>query len=290
MIVYMIAHEGHHRGQVAMPAHQLGISQLRNCFLCVSVSLCWICGCICGFAQDKPTLVVAAAADMQFAMKEIKAGFQNQSGAQLTVVTGASGNLFEQIENGAPFDVFLSADMEYPRKLVAHHLADGASLFRYAVGRLVLWAPPGSKVDLARLGLNAMLDPQVTKIAIANPQHAPYGSAAVAALKTLKLYNKVSSKLVEGENASQAAQFVESGNAQVGLIPLSLVVGVEKRRDGAYVLVPIQSYPAIDEGAVILAKAANKELAMKFMAFMRHPDTVMLLKKYGFVAAPSLEH
>jgi molybdate transport system substrate-binding protein len=240
------------------------------------------------WAQVPPKLAVAAAADLQPAMRELQANFERQNGAELAIVYGASGALFTQIENGAPFDVLVSADMDYPRKLASRRLADGATLFRYAIGRLVLWTPAGSGVDVARLGMNSVLDPAVSRIAIANPAHAPYGQAAVAALKHFKLYDKVSSKLVAGENAGQAAAFAASGNAQLGFLPRSLVFAPETGFQGAYFEVPIEAYPALDQGAIVLAKARNRELALKFLDFLRSPSTVLVLKKYGFVAPISL--
>ncbi len=240
-----------------------------------------------GWAQQKSSkLTIAAAADLQFAMSEIEQEFERQTGADVTVIYGSSGNLFTQVQNGAPYDVFMSADMEYPRKMVSSHLADPNSLYRYAVGRLVLWVPNSSPLDLKALGMRALTEPSVHKIAIANPQHAPYGRAAVAALKYLKLYEKVSGKLVTGENATQAAQFVQSGNAQLGILPQSLVFYPGLKVGGAYFLVPPESYPVLDQGVVILRKAANRQLADAFLAFLKRPDTGQLLMKYGFVEPP----
>jgi molybdate transport system substrate-binding protein len=233
-------------------------------------------------------LTVAVAANLQSAMPELQDEFERLTGAQITVIYGASGNLFTQIENGAPYDVLLSADMEYPRKLVAQHLADGGTLYRYAIGRLVLWTPTSTGLDIGKSGINAVLDPAVTKIAIANPRHAPYGQAAVEALKYFKLYGKVSSKLVMGESVSQAVQFVESGNAQLGFLPLSLVIVPEMKSKGSYFEVPIEAYPALDQGAVVLAKARDRILAGKFIEFLKRPQTVQTLKKYGFVEPRNL--
>jgi molybdate transport system substrate-binding protein len=242
-----------------------------------------------GLAEAQaPKLTVAVAANLQSAMPELQDEFEQLTRAQITTIYGASGNLFTQIENGAPYDVLLSADMEYPRKLVSRHLADGRTLYRYAIGRLVLWTPAGTGLDVGESGMNAVLDPKVTKIAIANSRHAPYGQAAVEALKYFKLYGKVSSKLVMGESVSQAAQFVESGNAQLGFLPLSLVIVPEMKSKGSYIEVPIEAYPALDQGAVVLAKARDPVLAGKFIAFLKRPQTVQILKKYGFVEPRNL--
>src|SRR5262249_42388895 len=154
----------------------------------------------------------------KFAMDDLSAQYHKQAGANLEVTYGSSGNFFSQIQNGAPFDLFFSADIEYPRKLEAAGLGEPGTLYHYAVGRLVIWAPANSKLDTAGQGWKALLDPSVQKIAIANPEHAPYGRAAVAALRRAGIYQQVAGKLVFGENISQAAQFVQSGNAQAGIV------------------------------------------------------------------------
>ena len=164
---------------------------------------------------------VAAAADLSSALQEVAANYEKRTGVVVKLSFGASGALTQQIQNGAPFDVFFSADMDYPRQLIAGGQADGATLYRYAVGQLVLWVPQDSPLDVERKGMDVLLDPSVKKISIANPQHAPYGRAAVAALKHYGLYEKLGDRLVLGENVAQAAQFVESGNAQVGLVALA---------------------------------------------------------------------
>ena len=233
-------------------------------------------------AQSPSKLTVAAAANLQAAMKELKSDFEQQNHTNLEVVFGASGNFTTQIENGAPFDVFLSADMEFPQRLVAEHLADPATLYSYAVGRLVLWAPSGTKLDLNRLGMQAVLDPGVTKLAIANPRTAPYGRAAVEALRHFNLYDRVASKFVTGENVSQTAQFVQSGNAQLGFVPLSLVIAAQDNAKGVYVDVPSDSYASIEQGAVILAKAHDRGTAEQFLAFLKQPRAKQILQKYGY--------
>lgn len=240
-------------------------------------------------AQSPPRkLTIAAAADLQYVMNELEQEFERHTGAEVTIVYGASGNLFTQIQNGAPFDVFMSADMDYPRRLVSARLADPDSLYRYAVGRLVLWTGAGSHLDVAKLGMNALLDPAVQKIAIANPRTAPYGRAAVEALRYYKLYDRVSGKLIVGESARQTEQFAESGNAQLALLPLSFAFPPEQKHKGAYIEVPIKSYSAIDQGVVVVARSQNKALAGQFLAFLKRHDTVLLLRRYGFVEAKSL--
>src|SRR2546423_5728150 len=174
---------------------------------------------------------IAAAADLKFAMSELAEKFEKQSGTKVNVTYGSSGNFFSQMQNGAPFDLFFSADIEYPRRLEAMGLAEPGTLYEYAVGRIVIWTPADSKVDVTKQGWKTLLDASVEKIAIANPEHAPYGRAAVAALQNAGIYESVKSKLVYGENISQAAQFVQSGNAQAGIVAVSLA-GLPARADG----------------------------------------------------------
>src|SRR2546425_11617350 len=160
-------------------------------------------------------ITVAAAADLNVALSEIAANYQKATGNTVRLSFGSSGNLFNQIQNGAPFDVFFSADLDYPRELIDAGLVQSSSLYCYAVGRLVLWVPASSSLDLEHRGMNALLDPSVKKIAIANPQHAPYGRAAVAALRHFELYDKAVGRLVLGGSVSQTAQLGETRNANV---------------------------------------------------------------------------
>jgi len=202
---------------------------------------------------------------------------------------GSSGNLTTQIENAAPFDVFLSADMDYPKKLIADGFADGNSLFTYAVGRLVLWMPASSILDPQQKGLKVLLDPSVKKIAIANPEHAPYGRAAVAALKHSGLYDQVSDKLVLGENVSQAAQFVESGNAQAGLVALAHALAPGMKDKGKSWEVPSDAYPQLTQGAVMLTHSHGSKAAAEFLNYLKSPAATDVLQRYGF-SLPEQKH
>lgn len=238
-----------------------------------------------GWTQDTKTaseVGVAAAADLSAVLKEIADGFQKKTGVKVKLSFGASGALTQQIQNGAPFDVFFSADMDYPRQLIAAGEADSASLYQYAVGKLVLWVPADSTLDIEHQGLNVLFDPSVKKIAIANPQHAPYGRAAVAALKHAGVYDRVSGRLVLGENVSQAAQFVESGNAQAGLLPLAHAVAPGMRRKGKYWEVPEDAYPPLAQGAVILSHSQHKKEAAEFLEYIKTKESAKVFRKYGF--------
>jgi molybdate transport system substrate-binding protein len=231
--------------------------------------------------SNSQQVIVAAAADLSSAMQEIADRYQKQTGVSVKLSFAASGSLTQQIENGAPFDLFFSADMDYPRKLIAAGDADAASLYEYAVGKLVLWVPANSTLDLKK-GMDAVLDPAVKKIAIANPEHAPYGRAAVAALKHAGLYDRVSNRLVLGENIAQAAQFAESGNAQVGFVALAHAVAPSMRGKGKYWIVPAEDYPPLAQGVVVVSHSTHKKAAAEFLGYIKSKQTGELLRRYGF--------
>jgi molybdate transport system substrate-binding protein len=229
-------------------------------------------------AQD---LSVAAASDLQSALPAIAAAFEKETGRKVAVTFGSSGNFFTQIQNGAPFDVFLSADVDYPNRLEASGHAVPGSVTRYATGRLVLWTRKDSGLDLRR-GLRVVEDARVQHIALANPEHAPYGHAAVAALRHERLYEQVQKKFVLGENISQAAQFAQSGNAQVGLIALSLALSPALKSSGSHVDIPEAWYPPIEQAGALLTSSRRKPLARQFLEFMTAANTIRLLRSYGF--------
>jgi molybdate transport system substrate-binding protein len=238
------------------------------------------CGQLCS-AQPAPTIMVAAASDLQSVLPELASRFQRDTGSTIKTTLGSSGNFVAQIQNGAPFDVFLSADVDYAQKLVASGHADAKSLYEYATGRLVLWTRNDTGIDVRR-GLAVLRDARVRRIAIANPEFAPYGRAAVAALRHEKLYEAVQRKLVLGENIAQAAQFVESGNADVGIIALSLASGPALRASGTYVQIPQAAHPPIRQAAVVLSRSRNRETALQFVAYLKRPEIVRLLEGFGF--------
>ena len=227
-------------------------------------------------------ITVAAAADMSAALPQLVEAYTKKTGQTVKLSFGASGNLTNQIRNGAPFDVFFSADEEYPQQLITEGLASSNTLYRYAVGRLVLWVPNNSPLDLPKLGMQALLDPTVKKISIANPATAPYGRAAAAALRHFGIYDQVSNRLVLGENVAQAAQFVESGNAQAGLIALSHALAPAMKDKGRYWTVPLDAYPTLNQAAVVLSRSKQRDAARKFLDFLRSPEALSLLSRYGF--------
>jgi molybdate transport system substrate-binding protein len=229
-------------------------------------------------AQD---ITVAAAADLQFAMQDIAARFQKETGKTVKPIYGSSGNFFQQIPNGAPFDMFFSANLDYPKKLEAAGLTEPGSYYQYAKGKIVIWVRSESKLDLSS-GMKVLLDPSVKKIAVANPQHAPYGQAAVAAMQNEKIYERVKDKFVLGENISQTASFVVSGSADAGIMALSLALSANMKDKGRYAEIPADEYPPIEQACVILGSSKNKEAARQFLSFVKTAAIGDVLKGYGF--------
>jgi len=226
-------------------------------------------------------ITIAAASDLSFAFREIATEYEKASGNQVRLTLGSSGNFYAQIQNGAPFDLYFSADIAYPRKLEEAALTVPGSLYQYAVGRIVLWTGHESRIDVTQ-GFEVLREPTIKKVAIANPKHAPYGRAAVAAMEYFKVYDQVKDKLVLGENISQAAQFIESGACDIGIIALSLAVAPAMKSKGTYWEVPVESHPPLDQGAVILKSSKQQESAKQFLAFIKGERGQEIMKRYGF--------
>jgi molybdate transport system substrate-binding protein len=225
---------------------------------------------------------VAAAADLRFALSGLAGQYEKQAGTKVNVTYGSSGNFFAQIQNGAPFDLFFSADLEYPRKLQAAGLAETGTLYEYALGRIVIWTRHDAPIDVAAQGWNALLSPFVQKIAIANPALAPYGRAAVAALEKAGIFEQVKAKFVYGENISQAAQFAQFGNAQAGIVSLSLALS-PAMKGGKRWEIPADMHPAIEQGAILLKNATNKARARAFLEFIKSAGAQATLERFGFM-------
>ena len=234
-------------------------------------------------ANPPRVLAVAAAADLKFAFDDIAAAFRRaHPDIDVRPTYGSSGNFFAQLQNRAPFDLFLSADVDYPRRLIERGDAAADSLFAYAVGHLVLWVPRQSGLALEVHGTAVLLDPAVRKIAIANPQFAPYGRAAEAALKKLDLYERVRDRLVLGDNVAQAAQFVQTGAADIGLIGLSQALAPTLRDAGRYWELPAETYPRLEQGGVVLSWTQDRAAAESLRAFLTGGEGKALLRRYGF--------
>ena len=232
-------------------------------------------------------LTVAAAADLTHVMDVIDTAFKKAEPAvEVVTVIGSSGNFFEQIQNGSPIDVFLSADLDYPQKLVDAGNADDSSLFTFATGRLVLWTSD-RKMKLPNLA-TALTDARVKHIAIANPATAPYGRAAKEALRNLDLWTANEGKLVLGESITQTAQFVENGNAEVGFVALSLMLSPKHKIKGSYCVVPRELYKPLDQGAVITRFGAANPAAKRYLDFLKTRVARDIFERFGYGVPPSL--
>jgi molybdate transport system substrate-binding protein len=231
-------------------------------------------------AQPAPKeLRVAAASDLQPVMPILAADYEKAKGVKLIISYGSSATLAEQILNGAPIDIFFSADYTFPEKIVAEGKADAKAPTPYAKGTLVLWARKDSL--LQPIAPDTLADKRVTAIAIANPEHAPYGRAAVSALTWMKLYADLKPHLVLAENVVQAGQFVESGNAQLGLLSLTTASTDHFKQLGSYVRIPTNTYPQIRQCAVVIATSDRKAVAHEFLDWMLSPDVQTRLPDFG---------
>jgi molybdate transport system substrate-binding protein len=274
------------------PQFGINVVNFRNNFVSLSTWLAFAVVILVGFRafaagedakKSPPTeLTIAAAADLKFALDDLVKEFEEKYPAvKVNVTYGSSGNFFAQLQNGAPFDLFFSADIAYPRKLAEKGLG-ADDVFLYAIGRIVVWVPKDSPVAVDKLGIKALLEPSIRKIAVANPEHAPYGRAAVAAMKALNVYDQVASRLVYGENIAQTAQFVQSGAADVGILALSLAVAPQMRNAGRFWQVPLEAYPRIEQGGIILKSSRNLETARAFRDFVLGDHGREVLAQYGF--------
>ncbi len=242
--------------------------------------------CLCfglGLSLNAQTLRVAAASDLRWALEDLRAIYEKDHlGTKIAVTYGSSGNFHAQLLNQAPFDLFLSADVSYPENLVQRGFGLKDSLFIYGIGRVVLWVPNASPVKVEKLGLTALKQPIVKKIALANPKHAPYGRAAEAAIRKAGMWEELQDKLVLGENISQTAQFTQSGAADIGFIAFSLVIAGPMKDRGRWWMIPQEDHPLIEQGGVILTWAQDPVLARGFRDFMMSPSGLGIMQRYGF--------
>jgi molybdate transport system substrate-binding protein len=234
-------------------------------------------------AAEPGKLRVAAAADLKFALDEVVELFrQRHPDISVQVTYGSSGNFYAQLSNRAPFDIFFSADVDYPRRLIREGHASNDAEFMYGVGRIVIWVPKSSPIDVEKLGINSLLSPTVRKIAIANPRHAPYGRAAEAAMKNLGVYEQVKDRLVLGDSIMQAVQFVESSSADIGIISRSHIFAPSLRDKGRFWEVPVGAYPRRVQGGVILSWAQDHLAAEALRDFVLGGEGQAILRRYGF--------
>ncbi len=224
-------------------------------------------------------VVVAVAANFAPVLHKLAPDFEASSGDHIRIIPGSTGKLYAQIRQGAPFDVFLAADRRRPQRLEQDGLTVAGSRFTYAVGRLVLWGP----AKAVRNGLKGLGSDDIHRIAIAEPEVAPYGHAAYEALRKAGIWKSLQSKVVRGENISQAFHFVASGNADVGLVALSEVLSYQAANgDASYYLIPINDYSPLEQQAVLLSRSKGNAAATAFMAFMKAPRTRATISRYGY--------
>ena len=238
------------------------------------------CYLLVATAAHAEKIAIAAASDLKFAMDEIVVGFKNSHpDNEVEVIYGSSGKFQAQIQQEAPYDLYFSADIAYPRELAKLGLA-ASEVKPYAFGRIVLWS---NSMDATKMTLASLADPKITRIAIANPEHAPYGKRAEEALRASGVWDTVQSKLVFGENIAQTAQFVQTGNAQVGILALSLALNSELSTKGGYFLIPDTLHAPLEQGYIITKRGADKPLAKQFADFMESEQGRNVMTKYGFI-------
>ncbi|HTN93262.1 MAG TPA: molybdate ABC transporter substrate-binding protein [Gallionella sp.] len=237
-------------------------------------------------ARAEEKLTIAAAADLQFALEEIIVSFRHiDPAARIETIYGSSGKFSTQIRQGAPYDLYFSADIAYPRELESEGYA-ASKAQPYAVGRIVLWS---QSRDARAMTLADLADPAIHKIAIANPRHAPYGKRAEEALRSAGVWEKVEPKLVYGEDIAQTAQYVQSGNAQVGILALSLARSPQLAKQGSYVLISDRLHQPLLQGYIITRRAADNPLAQAFSRFMSGKEARTIMARYGFALPGEVE-
>jgi len=243
-------------------------------------SLLIVCALLLATAAHAEKITIAAAADLKFAMDEIVATFKKANVAdEVDVIYGSSGKFHTQVQQGAPYDLYFSADIGFPRELAKAGLA-ASEVKPYAFGRIVVWS---ASLDASKMTLESLTDPKITRVAIANPKHAPYGKRAEEALRAAGLWEKIEPKLVYGENIAHTAQFVQTGNAQVGIIALALAVNPELANKGGYWLIPDKLHNPLEQGFIITKRAEGNALARRFADYMGSQPARAVMTKYGFV-------
>lgn len=229
-----------------------------------------------GSAAPSAAITVAAASDLRPAFEELGARFRETTGTAVTFSFGSSGQLGEQIINGAPFDLFASANVEFVDEVIAAGRGIASTKAAYALGRIVLWSPAGVAVPRSLGELN---EPRFRRIAIANPEHAPYGMAAKQALESAGVYTAVRQRLVYGENISDTFRIAQSANADVGIVALSLALA----DGGDYTLIPAELHAPLEQALVVTSRGARGQAAARFADFVASPAGRAVMVRYGFV-------
>ncbi|MDO8745033.1 MAG: molybdate ABC transporter substrate-binding protein [Candidatus Brocadiaceae bacterium] len=254
------------------------VTWLRLCTVVMCLMI-WFSGIV--RADEK--ILIAAASDLNFAMNEICRAFEkSHPGIKVEVSYGSSGNFYAQIKQSAPYDIFFSADASYPSRLEEEGFAVKGQRQLYAIGKIVLWIPKKSALDPQK-GLNVVLEPELKKLAISNPKHAPYGRAAEESLRYYGLLDKVQSKLVFGENISQTAQFVQTGSADAGIIAVSLAVSPSMAESGSYWVIPTESYSRLEQVYTVLQRGKGKSSVKTFLEFVQGKKGEKILSDFGFI-------
>jgi molybdate transport system substrate-binding protein len=257
-----------------------GMSPWKHARIVFAVSLIFFSGCHAKNARDgqKPSseVVVAAAANLTDAFQELSRRFSDRTGIHVVLSFGGTADLAKQIENGAPFDVFAAADSTHVETLEQNGLLSPGTRALYARGSLVLWLPSGSTITIERL--EDLKRKEVERIAIAKPDLAPYGQAAVETLRALKMWDQIESKVVYGMNVSQVKQFVSSGNAEAGFLPRALV----KSGEGRYIEIGEELHQPIDQALGVIKASGNQEAARRFTDFVLSSEGQLILKEYGY--------
>jgi molybdate transport system substrate-binding protein len=255
---------------------------MNRCIAVLAVVLLIACvGLMPARASGPRELHVAAASDLRFALEEIARLFERQQGVPVRLTFGSSGQLAAQIEQGAPFDVFFAANEGFIHALAGKGRVDRKSVQLYAIGRIVLWVRNDSPLDVSK-GLSVLRDERIRFVSIANPQHAPYGQAAVQALQISGLLIQVQPRLVLGENVSQALQYVQTGNAEIGIVARSLAVAPTIRSQGRYQIVPAYLHRPIRQAVGVTTIAAWPDLARRFVIAVNGPAGRAVMRAYGF--------
>lgn len=230
------------------------------------------------FSATAQKVNVAAAADLRYALDEVVIAYKKHNPkSDIKVTYGSSGNAYQQIMNGAPYDIYFSADIMYPQKLAEMGFAASKPKL-YAIGYIVLWS---NQINVSN-GLSSLNDPKLRKLAIANPEHAPYGKRAQECLQYYKLYDKLKDKIIMGENIAQTAQYAQTGNAEIGILALSLVMSPAMKNQGTYFLIDSKSYSPLEQAYVIIKKPKLNTETTKFAKFVATTEARTILKKYGF--------
>ncbi len=259
---------------------RMGKREIPWLLLCTVAMFLMICFSNKVRADEK--ILVAAASDLNFAMNEICRDFEkSHPGIRVEVSYGSSGNFYAQIKQGAPYDIFFSADASYPSRLEEEGFAVKGQRQLYAIGKIVLWIPKKSALNPQK-GLSVVLEPELKKLAIANPKHAPYGRAAEESLRYYGLLDKVQDKLVFGENISQTAQFVQTGSADAGIIAMSLAISPGMAHSGSYWIISTESYGKLEQVYAVLQKGRDKLSVKTFLEFVQGKKGKKILSDFGF--------